>query len=91
MLIDLQTDPNIKISSTHNECYELLKKGSQDLQKSLCGFKVKKLAMLNKDREFFQYKLGDLVYIILSLTRQLRTPYRKLSVKCVGSVEIFKK
>ena len=46
--------------------------------------------MLNKNRENFQYKGGDLVYIISPLTSQLRTNSRKISVKYIGPVVIYK-
>ena len=35
---------------------------------------MKRLALLNKDRDNFQYNSGDLVYIILPLTSQERFP-----------------
>ena len=40
--------------------------------------------MINKDRENFQYKGGDLVYIISPLTSQLRTNSRKIAIKYVA-------
>ena len=46
--------------------------------------------MINKDRENFQYKGGDLVYIISQLTSQLRTNSWKIAVKYVGPVVVYK-
>ena len=46
--------------------------------------------MINKDRAFFQYKSGDLVYIISLLTSQLCMASWKVAIKCVGSVVIYK-
>ena len=46
--------------------------------------------MINNDRENFQYKGGDLVYIISPLTSQLRTNSQKIAVKYVGPVVIYK-
>ena len=46
--------------------------------------------MINKDRNFFQYNSGDLVYIISPLTSQLCTTSRKVTVKYVGLVVIYK-
>ena len=51
---------------------------------------MKKLAMLNKDRGFLQYKLVDLVYIISPLASQLRTSFRKVLVKYVGPGVTYK-
>ena len=46
--------------------------------------------MINNNRENFQYQGGDLVYIISHLTSQLRTNSRKISVKYIGPVVIYK-
>ena len=46
--------------------------------------------MINKDRAFFQYKGGDLVYIISPLTSQLHTASCKVTIKYVGPVVIYK-
>ena len=46
--------------------------------------------MINKNRDNFQYRGGDLVYIISPLTSQLRTNSWKIAVKYVGPVVIYK-
>ena len=46
--------------------------------------------MINENRENFQYRGGDLVYIISPLTSQLRTNSQKIAVKYVGPVVIYK-
>ena len=46
--------------------------------------------MINNNRENFQYQGGDLVYIISPLTSQLRTNSRKISVKYIGPVVVYK-
>ena len=46
--------------------------------------------MMNKDREFFQYTSGDLVYIISPLTGQLQMASRKVMIKYVGPVVVYK-
>ena len=46
--------------------------------------------MINKDRAFFQYKSGDLVYIISPLTSQLYTASQKVTIKYVDPVVIYK-
>ena len=46
--------------------------------------------MINNDRAFFQYKSGDLVYIISPLTSQLCTASQKVTIKYVGHVVIYK-
>ena len=60
------------------------------LQDLLQQFKFKDLAMINTNCEDFQYNSGDLVYIISSLTSQLRTSSRKVTIKYVGPLVIYK-
>ena len=50
----------------------------------LQNFKSKCIALINKDREYFQYSPGDLVYLISPLATELRMNSRKISVKYVG-------
>ena len=60
------------------------------LQDMLFNFKSQRLAMINKNRENFQYRGGDLVYIISLLTSQLRTNSQKIALKYVSPVVIYK-
>ena len=72
VLFNLESNSDIKVSKTFKEYYELLNKRIKYLQDILFNFKYQRLAMINKDRENFQYRGGDLVYIISPLTSQLR-------------------
>ena len=90
LLLDLETNPDIKVSSTYKEYYEWLEKRLKYLQKVLLDFKMRWLALLNKDWEYFQYNSGDLVYLISPLTLQLRTASRKIMVKYAGPLVVYK-
>ena len=46
--------------------------------------------MINKYHKDFQYTSGDLVYIISSLTSQLRISSRKVTIKYVGPLVVYK-
>ena len=46
--------------------------------------------MINKGRAFFQYNNRDLVYIISPLTNQLHTASRKVMIKYVGLIVVYK-
>ena len=89
-LLNLDSNPDIKVSDTFREYYELLNKRLKYLHDILLNFKSKRLAMINKDRPFFQYKGGDLVYIIFLLTSQLWIASHKVKIKYVGPVVIYK-
>ena len=88
-ILNLETMPDIKISGTFKDYYEVLNKQLHYLQK-LQDFKSKWLAMINKDRTFSQYNSGDLVHVISPLTSQLCTASRKVMIKYVGLVIIYK-
>ena len=87
--MSLETIPNIKVSGTFKAYYNLLNKRLQYFHKLLLDFKSKRLAMINKDRTFFQYNNGDLVRIISPLTSQLHTTSRKVIIKYIGPVVIY--
>ena len=88
--LNLETTSDIKVTGTFKDCYNLLNKRLQYLHKLLQDFKSKRLAMVNKDRTFFQYNSRDLVYIISPLLSQLHTTSRKVLIKYVGPVVIYK-
>ena len=90
LLPDLETDPNIKVSGTYWDYYTLLNKTLHYLQNVLLNFQSKCVALINKDREYFQYNSGDLVYLISPLTFKLRTASRKVALKYVGPLAIYK-
>ena len=71
ILLNLQSTPDIKVTCTFQEYFELLNNRLKYLHVILQNFKLKRLAMTNKDREFFQYNSEDLVHIISPLTSQL--------------------
>ena len=90
VLMNLVSNLDIKVSRTFKEFYELLNKRIKYLQDILFNFKSKRLALINKDRGFFQYKSGDLIYIISPLTSQLYTVPCKVAIKYIGPVVIYK-
>ena len=90
ILLNLEMTPDIKVSGTYKEYYKLLNKRLKYLHDTVQKFKSKRLVMINKDRMFFHYNSGDLVYIISPLTSQLRAASRKIMIKYVGPVVVYK-
>ena len=82
--------PDIKVSSTFKDYHELLNKRLKYLHNLLQNFKSKRIVMINKDRAVFQYNSRDVVYIISPLTSQLHTASRKVIIKYIGPVVIYK-
>ena len=89
-LLKLDSTPDTKVPRTFKQYYELLNKRLKYLHNLFLKFKSKRLAMINKDRAFFQYSSGDLVYIISLLTSQLCTTLQKITAKYVRPVVIYK-
>ena len=90
ILLDLETDPEIKISGMYADYHTLLERRLKYLHDTLQQFKSKCLAIINKNHTDFQYNSRDLVYIISPLTSQLRTNLRKGTIKYVGPLVIYK-
>ena len=80
----------MKVSGTYRQYLLQLSKRLEYLHKLLQDFQIKRLALINKDRDNFQYNRGDLVYIISLFTSQLRRASRKVSIKYVGPLAVYK-
>ena len=90
LLLDLETDSDIKVSGTYKEYFTQLGKRPEYLHKLLQDFQLKRLALINKDRDDFQYNSGDLVYIMSPLKSQLRMASGKVSIKYIGPLAVYK-
>ena len=90
ILLDIETNPDIKVSGMFKDYHTLLTKRLDYLQKMLQNFKLRQIALLNKDREFFQYNSRELVYLISPLTSQLRMSSKKFGINYMGPLLIYK-
>ena len=90
ILLNLETMPDIKVSGTFKDYHELLNKRLKYLHKIIQNFTSKRIALINKDRTFFQYNSRDLVYIISPLISQLCMASRKIMIKYVRSIVVYK-
>ena len=90
ILLNLETDPDTRVSGTYKDYHTLLTKRLKYLQNMLQNFKSKHIALINKEREYFQHSPGDLVYLISPLTTQLRTNSGKVSIKYVGPLVVYR-
>ena len=59
VLLNLDTMPDNKVSGAFIDYHELLNKILKYLHNLLQNFKLKRIAMINKDRAFLQYKYRD--------------------------------
>ena len=63
VLLNTETNPDIKVSTNFKEYYDLLNKRIKYLQDILFNIKSRRLAKINQNRENIQYR-GDLVITI---------------------------
>ena len=84
LLLNVESNPNIKVSRNFREYYELLNKRIKYLQDILFNFKSWRLALITKDRETFQYKGGDLVYIISPFDKPVKNKFMENSYQICG-------
>ena len=77
LLLDLEMDPDVRVSGTHREYLLHLRKRLEYLHKLLQEFRLKRLVLLNKDRDDFQYNSSDLVYIILPPNKSVKDSIKK--------------
>ena len=78
LLLDLETDPDIKVLGTYKEYFIQIGKRLGYLHKLLQDFWMKRLALIKKDRDNFQYNSGDLVYIISPLKNNILKGFYKV-------------
>ena len=90
LLLNLETTPDIKVLENFKDYYYMLNERSQYLNKLLYDFRGKRLAMINEDRNFFQYNSRDLVYLISLQTSQMHTTSTKVAITFVGPFVIYK-
>ena len=90
LLLNFENTPDIMVLGTFEDYYVILNKRPQYLHKLIQDFKSKRLAMIYKDRNFFQHNIADLVYLISLITSQLHTASRKVTIKYVGPLVIYK-
>ena len=77
LLLDLETETDVRVLGTHREYLLHLRERLEYLHKLLQEFQMKRLALLNKDRDDFQYNSGDLVYIIITSNKSAKDSIKK--------------
>ena len=88
LLLDMEMDPDVKVSGMHREYFLKLRKRLEYLHRLLQDFWMKRLALdYQRQRGFsIQQQRSSLHY--LPLTSQLRTASRKTSIKYVGPLAV---
>ena len=87
---ELEVRVDTVISGTFKEYYEKLKKNLQYMAARLQKFRSQRLDMLNRDREYQAYQIGQIVYMYQARGSVVQTGSRKIACYFVGPLIIYK-
>ena len=85
---ELEVRVDTVISGTFKEYYEKLKKNLQYMAARLQKFRSQRLDMLNKDRDYQAYQIGQIVYMYQARGSVVQTGSRKIACYFVGPLII---
>ena len=87
---DLEIRPNVVVSGTFKDNYERLKKILKYMRNRLQMFRNERIDMLNKNKEYHAYEVGQIVYMYQATGSVIQTGSRKIACFFVGPLVIYK-
>ena len=87
---ELEIKVDTVISGTFKDYYEKLKKNLQYMGERLQKFRSQRLDLLNKDREYQTFEVGQIVYMFQARGSVVETGSRKIRCNYIGPLVIFK-
>ena len=78
------------VSGTFKEYYEKLKRNLQYMGERLQRFRSQRLDLLNKDREYQAFEVGQIVYMFQARGSVIETGSRKIRCNYIGPLVFFK-
>ena len=87
---ELEIKVDTVVSGTFKDYYEKLKKNLQYMGERLQKFRSQRLDLLNKDREYQAFEVGQIVYMFQSRGSVVETGSRKIRCNYIGPLVIFK-
>ena len=87
---DLEIKVDTVVSGTFKEYYEKLKRNLQYMGERLQRFRSQRLDLLNKDREYQAFEVGQIVYMFQARGSVIETGSRKIRCNYIGPLAIFK-
>ena len=87
---ELEIKVDTVVSGTFKDYYEKLKKNLQYMGERLQKFRSQRLDLLNKDREYQAFEVGQIVYMFQARGNVIETGSRKLRCNYIGPLVIFK-
>jgi len=86
----LEIEPSAPQSSTFRDYFKELQAKLQYLSRHLALYRERKLDLLNKDREYYSYQSGQIVYLFHPKGSILQSGSRKIQSLYVGPLCIYK-
>ena len=87
---ELEIKVDTVVSGTFKDYYEKLKKNLQYMGERLQKLRSQRLDLLNKDREYQAFELGQIVYMFQARGSVVETGSRKIRCNYIGPLVIFK-
>ena len=87
---ELEIKVDTVVSGTFKDYYEKLKKNLQYMGERLQKFRIQRLDLLNKDREYQAFEVGQIVYMFQARGSVVKTGSRKIRCNYIGPLVIFK-
>ena len=87
---ELEIKVDTVVSGTFKDYYEKLKKNLQYMGERLQKFRSQRLDLLNKDREYQAFEVGQIVYMFQARGCVVETGSRKIRCNYIGPLVIFK-
>ena len=87
---ELEIKVDTVVSGTFKDYYEKLKKNLQYMGERLQKFRSQRLDLLNKDREYQAFEIGQIVYMFQARGSVVETGSRKIRCNNIGPLVIFK-
>ena len=87
---ELEIKVDTVVSGTFKDYYEQFKKNLQYMGERLQRFKSHRLDLLNKDREYQGFEVGQIVYLYQARGSIVETSSRKIKCKYIGPLIILK-
>ena len=87
---ELEIKVDTVVSGTFKDYYEKLKKNLQYMGERLQKFRSQRLDLLNKDREYQAFEVGQIMYMFQARASVFQTGSRKIRCNYIGQLVIFK-
>ena len=87
---ELEIQPNVVVSRTCTDYYERLKKNLKYMRDRLQKFRSERTDLMNKNKEYHAYEVGQIVYMYQAKGSVIQTGSRKIACYFVGPLVIYK-